>query len=161
MKRLAVVLALILPHEAWARSAEERVFLQTDVQRLNAEQNPSLKEKVDRVVLARDFSVPYKLEFTNKGNGCLYIGGLGIRFYDNHLDLITFAGGSLEHRLADVDGDGYKDLIFWGTVENWGEKGEALGKRSILAVFRFDSSTKRFINTVSDPALYVFPTDGR
>jgi hypothetical protein len=139
--------------------AEEVVFSEAALNRLNAEHDLSKREMFGTVDIAPGLRLPFRVGITSKGNGALTVGGLSIRFYDGHQDLKTFAGGCLSHRLSDIDQDGYKDLVFYGTVEQWGEKGEFLAQRPVVSVFRFSPTTRRFVNTLPDSALEVITTD--
>ena len=100
--------------------------------------------------------VTFHFEKTTKGNGGLTFPGGFARIYDVHDDCIVFAPPLLHTRLADLDGDGFADLELSGTAVLHDEKGtHELGRRPVRAVFTFDPSQHRFVETLSDPSIYT------
>ena len=70
-----------------------------------------------------------EVEVTAKGNGLLRLVNIRPRIYDTHNDTEIFADGLLSSRLADVNGDGYLDLILFGVKEVCDDKGNFLAFR--------------------------------
>ena len=106
--------------------------------------------------VAPGWSVTFDFEKTSKGNGGLtFPGGFG-RGYDANDDRIVFAPPLLNTRLADLDGDGFADIEFTGTAVLRDDKGtHELGKRPVRAVFTFNPSEHRFVETLSDQFIYT------
>lgn len=94
---------------------------------------------------------------TSKGNGVLQVPGVNIRLYDGHDDGVVFDSFLLNNELVDVDGDGFKDIVLWGTSILYDDKDDKeIGRRPVLSIFRFDPKTKKFINTVPSQDVYVY-----
>lgn len=88
------------------------------------------------------------IEETNKGNGLLTIGNLRLKVVDSHGDGAVYQDGMPNVEFADIDGDGWKDLVVSGIVNYSDEKGVAIRKReSFTFIFRFDPRTKTFRQT--------------
>ena len=103
------------------------------------------------VIVTGSFSI------TSKGNGGLVVPGAGIRLYDSHDDGLIFDGGLLNNELVDIDGDGFKDIVLWGTSILYDDKGDKeIGRRPVLCIFRFNPKIKKFVNTVPSQDVYVY-----
>ena len=93
---------------------------------------------------------------TSKGNGILEVPGARIRIYDTDHDGLVFEGSLLHNRLVDVDGDGFNDIVIWGTAVLSDDDDKETGRRPVLSVFHYDPRTGRFVNTVPSKHVYVF-----
>jgi hypothetical protein len=85
------------------------------------------------------------IEVTNKGNGLLSVGGLALKVVDQHDDGALFAGGMAHVEFADIDGDGFKDLVVSGIAEYTDEKRDEVHEReSFVFIYRYDAKAKAF-----------------
>ncbi|HKY22542.1 MAG TPA: hypothetical protein VJM31_15120 [Vicinamibacterales bacterium] len=107
--------------------------------------------------LSADVSVAASVSITSKGNGVLDLPGAKVRLYDRHEDTVTFAEGLLNNELVDIDGDGLKDLVLWGTAVETDDKGTSeIERRPVLCIFKYDPHKSIFINTVPSKDVSVY-----
>jgi len=89
--------------------------------------------------LGRGRSMPIIVDVTAKGNGVMRALNAEFPVYDMHDDGNLFRNGLLTVELADLDGDGFKDLIVFGVVDFTEEKsGRVTSGQSLVAVFHYD-----------------------
>jgi len=110
--------------------------------------------------VAPSWPVTFGFERTTKGNGGLAFPGGEARIYDAHDDGIVFAPHTLRTRLVDLNRDGFSDIELSGTAVFHDDKGtDELGRRPVRAVFTFTPSQRRFVETLSDQAIYTRAAD--
>jgi hypothetical protein len=109
-----------------------------------------------KIVVSESISVNGRFSITSKGNGVLEVPGANIRLYGCHHDGVVFDGCLLNNELVDIDGDGFKDIVLWGTANLFDEDDKQVGERPVLCIFRFDPIVKKFINTVPSKDVYVY-----
>ena len=102
----------------------------------NLEQSIHIGDGVDAIVL---------LEITAKGNGLLSVANLHIKVIDEHDDGVLFENGLLHVEFVDITGDGYKDLVIYGTVLTTGERhGDPITRDAVVSIYVFDPVKRRF-----------------
>ena len=88
---------------------------------------------------------PARLKQTTKGNGALSIANLQLRVIDGHDDGALYAGEMPHVEFADLNDDGFKDLVVGGIVEYTDEKGDFVRDReSFVFIYRYDPKTNEF-----------------
>jgi hypothetical protein len=116
---IVLITALLMLHITASYTPAADLITQTDVNRLDATLREGMPETDilnikfpvnSHITLKGTFSI------TSKGNGVLTISGLNIRIYDAHSDGVVFDGFLLHNEATDIDGDGYNDLVVWGTA---------------------------------------------
>jgi hypothetical protein len=83
---------------------------------LTGEDMPGEAAYVQPIELGKGIKITARTELTSKGNGVLMIKNLELRIYDAHNDAAYFQDALLKTEFADIDGDGYKDLVISGIV---------------------------------------------
>jgi hypothetical protein len=86
---------------------------------------------------------------TARGNGTMSVANLKLWVFDAGYDAAGYAGGMPTVDFADIDGDGYKDLIVSGIAEYLSKNDEAkkdeVGEREpFVFIYRFNPTAKRF-----------------
>lgn len=71
---------------------------------------------VQLIDVGKGVTVTARTELTRKGNGVLSVKNLELRIYDAHDDAAYFQDSFLKTEFADVDGDGFKDIVISGIV---------------------------------------------
>lgn len=112
-----------------------------------SKENPSLmpgEMRFERTYdLGQGRTMPVVVEVTTKGNGMMRALNVEVPVYDVHNDGNLFRNWLLNVELADLDGDGFKDLIIFGIVDNTDEKsGRVVSSMSVTAIFHYDSARK-------------------
>jgi hypothetical protein len=88
------------------------------------------------------------VDVTAKGNGILSVGDLRLRVLDEHHDGASYEGGMANVEFADVDRDGWKDLVIVGIANYTDEKTDAVNAREPFAfIYRYDPQRKSFRQT--------------
>jgi hypothetical protein len=107
------------------------------------------EEELHRVIkIGPGVTLKASIEVTSKGNGLLTIGNLQLRVVDSHDDGAKYQDGMAHVEFADVDGDGWKDLIVIGIAEFTDEKSAAVLKREPFTFFyKYDPRTGKFRET--------------
>jgi len=124
--------------------AEDGLFRMADFRenRRNGIPHELIAEK--RVELGPGAVFDAEIEVTAKGNGLLRLANIRPRIYDAHNDTEMFADRLLTSRLADVNGDGYRDLILYGVKEVYDDKGNFLAFRPEFFLWIFLPRLNRF-----------------
>lgn len=88
------------------------------------------------------------IEVTSKGNGLLSIGKLRLKVVDGHDDGASYQDEMAHVEFADVDGDGWKDLVIVGIANYTDDKGDAILKREPFTfIYKYDPQRKSFGQT--------------
>lgn len=109
--------------------AEDGLFCMADFRENRRNGIPHERIAGKQVVLGPGAVFNAEIEVTAKGNGLLRLVNIRPKIYDTHNDTEIFADGLLRSRLADVNGDGYLDLILFGVKEVCDDKGNFLAFR--------------------------------
>lgn len=118
-------------------------------------------EELDGTLLisndSEEVRLPWSFSITNKGNGALEIGNIGIRIYDAHDDSTFFKNYLLNNHLEDINSDGYLDIVLSGTVLKTNEKnGKITDNHKLKTVFFYVPSEKTFKQKQAHPDVLVF-----
>jgi hypothetical protein len=88
---------------------------------------------------------PVIVDVTPKGNGWMKVANLQLRVYKDHDDGSVFDPSLLHVEFVDLTGNGYKDLVIIGTLENTGEKdGDPVSTEPIASIYMFNPKTNQF-----------------
>ena len=109
------------------------------------------------LVIGDGVKVSYEFEITSKGNGAVILPGILLRLYDSHDDLSYFKNGLLNNELLDVNSDGYKDIILWGTALTFDDDGNSLGEKEVVAVLVYSAKDKKYVVLKKSEEIDVFP----
>lgn len=92
-----------------------------------------------------DTKLDATIEVTAKGNGTLSVGNLRLRVVDEHENGAVYQDGMAHVEFADVDGDGWKDLVVVGIVNYTDEKADAVPAReAFVFMYRYDPGRRTF-----------------
>jgi len=102
-----------------------------------------------QIVIAPGLVFNAVIEVTSKGNGSLSVANLEwVRVYDGHNDGAIYRNWLLTVKVADFDGDGYRDLIIYGIEQFYGDKDDRMEKlrgwRPIIRLYRFNPKIHGF-----------------
>ena len=94
--------------------------------------------------IGHGINVSYEFEITSKGNGAIVLPGILLRLYDNHNDLSYFKHGLLNNEVIDINSDGYKDILLWGTALTFDDDGKELGEKEVVGILLFSPDDKKY-----------------
>ncbi|MBA6302357.1 hypothetical protein [Colwellia sp. MB02u-14] len=95
------------------------------------------------IQIGANTNISIEFGITSKGNGGIELPGIFLlRLYDMHGDLSYFKDGLLNNELIDINSDGYKDILLWGTAIKSDDDGNNLGEVSVLAVLVYSPKDK-------------------
>src|SRR4051794_26199811 len=105
--------------------------------------------KRQTIDLGRGVRFEAMMTSTARGNGTMAVANLKLWVFDAGYDAAGYAGGMPTVEFADVDGDGYRDLVVGGIAEylndkDEGKKDEVGERESFVFVYRFDPNVKQF-----------------
>ncbi|KTD96452.1 hypothetical protein N9H48_08400 [Pseudoalteromonas marina] len=104
---------------------------------------PSTDVIQKNIEIGKDLIISIEFAITSKGNGGIELPGIFlVRLYDRHDDLSYFKDGLLNNELIDVNSDGYKDILLWGTAVKSDDDGNKLGDVSVLAILVYSPKDK-------------------
>lgn len=104
---------------------------------------PSTDTIRKNIEIGEDVTVSIEFAISSKGNGGIELPGIFlVRLYDKHDDLSYFKNGLLNNELIDLNSDGYKDILLWGTAVKSDDEGNNLGEVSVLAVLVYSPKDK-------------------
>jgi hypothetical protein len=101
--------------------------------------------------LGRGRIVRGRIDVTTKGNGQLHILNISPSIVDDHDDGDLFEGQMLRVSAVDVDGDGRRDLVLFGTRIVTDDDGHAVSRHNVAAVFTFRPEDDRFVEFAGSP----------
>lgn len=140
LRFLSLLAVLLLACAVALAQVLSRSELRSDVQLMPGER--VLRQTVE---IASSVKLDAVVEITPKGNGTLTIGNLMLRVLDEQDDGAVYQDGMATVEFADIDGDGYKDLVVVGAANYTDEKTGAIQKREPFAfVFKYDPKSGSF-----------------
>lgn len=146
MHRLLMI-GILLAGSLWSVPARAQVLSIDDLR--DDKQGMPGEQQLQRVIeIGAGTRLPASVHVTNKGNGVLAIANLRLKVVDNHGDGATYQNGMPHVEFADVDGDGWKDLLVTGIVDYTDDKSDKVRKQeSFTFLYRFDPRSKSFRQT--------------
>ena len=109
------ILVIVLVTNIWAIAAPsdrlERKELRPSKEGMPGEE--SIHREVD---FGKKVKLKASIEVTAKGNGALRLGNLNLKVFDSHDDGVVYENELLTIDIADLDGDGARELIVSGIV---------------------------------------------
>ena len=155
MTRLAILILLSLTYSLSAIS--EELISKADIEQLLPAQGVVVTESIEKTLdIGHGISAHYTFEITSKGNGAINLPGVLIRLYDRHSDLSMFKNGLIKNELIDLNADGYKDIVLWGTALSFDDEGKALGESEALGILIFSATEKKYILLRKSEQIEIF-----
>ena len=110
----------------------------------------TLKKSVD---IGHGQKVEYSFYADADGYGGIALPGIKmLRLFDYNGESSFFRDGLLKNELLDLNADGYKDILLWGTAVMYGENDELLGEKPVVAILLYQADKKRYtVVKRSDP----------
>jgi hypothetical protein len=106
--------------------------------------------------VAASIKIPATFSVTSKGNGSLQWKGGFLRLYDAHDDGVLYSPPLLRNELRDTNGDGYKDIVVWGTVTlTSDETSDPLQHIPVRTVLKYDPHSGNFLLSEGSPYVHV------
>jgi hypothetical protein len=109
------------------------------------------------LVIGDDVKVSYEFEITSKGNGAVILPGILLRLYDSYEDLSYFKNGLLNNEVLDINSDGYKDILLWGTALTFDDDGNSLGEKEVVAVLIYSAKDQKYVVLKKSEEIDVYP----
>ncbi|RXF00414.1 hypothetical protein [Pseudoalteromonas phenolica] len=109
------------------------------------------------LIIGDGVKVSYEFEITSKGNGAVILPGILLRLYDSYEDLSYFKNGLLNNEVLDVNSDGYKDILLWGTALTFDDDGNSLGEKEVVAVLVYSIKEQKYVVLKKSEEIDVFP----
>ena len=140
--RIILTLFLILSFQLQA----EELISQSEIELIKANSkfdSPSTNVINKQIEIGSNTTISIEFGITSKGNGGIELPGIFmLRLSDKHADLRYFKNGLLILELIDINSDGYKDILLWGTAIKSDDEGNNLGEVSALAVLVYSPKDK-------------------
>ena len=106
--------------------------------------------------IGHDIQVAYEFEITSKGNGAIVLPGILLRLYDNHHDLSYFKNGLLNNEALDINSDGFKDILLWGTALTFDDDGNSLGEEEVVGILLYSVKEQKYVVLKKSEQIDVF-----
>jgi len=101
------------------------------------------------IPMAAGCNVPGSLDVTSKGNGLLRLLNVCVKLVDDHDDGAIYVGGALTAEFADVNSDGYRDMVVSGAVMYTDDRsGTARGIEPVLFVYTFEPRSNTYLLSI-------------
>jgi hypothetical protein len=94
------------------------------------------------IQISNEVRIIVSVEVTGKGNGILELGTKRLRVWDEHDDGRIFVNGLLHVEFVDITGDGYKDLLIFGAVQDTTNASKA--PEPLLSIFIYQKDKHEF-----------------
>jgi hypothetical protein len=136
---LGVLTPFICESEAHAQVLTRRTMTALKTAPVNEEQYRRTLE------IGPDTKLTAVIDITSKGNGVLRIANLNLKVVDGHDDGAVYDRGWAHIEFADIDDDGWKDLVVTGIVNYTDDKTEEIYKREPFTfIYRYDPARAEF-----------------
>jgi hypothetical protein len=142
---LAIALGMLAPL-VLVSNADAQVLARHTMRKLSA----SAGEEQYRLNLeiGPDKLLKARIGVTSKGNGTLQIANLKLKVVDCHDDGAHYHRGWAHIDVADIDEDGWKDLVVTGIADYTEEKtGEVFEQEPFTFIYRYDPARAEFRRT--------------
>ena len=110
---ITISIQLITELQIWLVYGKQLLLKGTFQQQLT---NDDPREDMILIYMGHQTFLKAEICVTEKGNGRIKIGGLDIRFRDNHDDTVLYQKGLVTFSKTDLDNNGYHDFRLTGTV---------------------------------------------